>query len=214
MTAQDKLPTCPHCGQASKLVKGQEIYPHRPDLSALNFYRCAPCDAYVGTHKGTKTALGTPANAPLRAARSRAHAAFDPIWRERKMSRTRAYAWLSRQLALPPGETHIGMFNTEQCAATVAAVERQFGTRSAAGPSEFQANPKGSTKMPKNTHWYALNAEGDIVGLGEHRGFEAASTHADMAHPGCVWVADAETARSWSISLRILLRDDEEMLYA
>lgn len=120
-------------------MKGREVYPHRPDLFALNFYRCAPCDAYVGTHKGTKTPLGTPANAPLRAARSRAHAAFDPIWREGKMSRTRAYAWLSRQLGLPPAETHIGMFSAEQCAAVVAAVECQFGARGTADPFEFPA---------------------------------------------------------------------------
>ena len=117
-------PICHHCGQASKLVTGMEVYPHRPDLSTLHFYMCTPCGAWVGTHKGTKTPLGTPANAALRVARSRAHAAFDPIWRDGKKSRSVAYAWLSQQLGLSKSDTHIGMFSADQCEATVAAAER------------------------------------------------------------------------------------------
>ena len=64
--------------------------------------------------------------------------------------------------------------------------------------------------MSEPTHWYALNGGGDIVGLGKHLDFEDASDYADVHHPGCVWITDAEGARSWSISLRILLRDTGE----
>lgn len=42
---------CDYCGNDAMLVSGRAIYPHRPDLFRLNFWQCAPCDAYVGCHK-------------------------------------------------------------------------------------------------------------------------------------------------------------------
>src|SRR5436309_3529676 len=41
-------PACPYCGHFARLVGGDVIYPHRPDLSELWFWQCAPCDAHVG----------------------------------------------------------------------------------------------------------------------------------------------------------------------
>ena len=45
---------CDYCGGAAKLVGGEVIYPHRPDLAELKFWHCAPCRAYVGCHRKNK----------------------------------------------------------------------------------------------------------------------------------------------------------------
>ena len=124
------LIACPYCGSAAKLVGGDAIYPHRPDLQALKFWECAPCDAYVGCHKRGAHAdgvisdgslpLGRLANKELRAAKSKAHAAFDPLWKERHFkSRRRAYNWLAQELRIPARDCHIGLFDLELCALVV-----------------------------------------------------------------------------------------------
>lgn len=66
--------------------------------------------------------------------------------------------------------------------------------------------------MNLHPHWYALNGDGDIVGLGRHEDFEDASDWADVHHPGCVWVVDAEGASSWYLSLSALLHHDKELI--
>lgn len=109
------VPICPHCGKSAKAVLGSAIYPHRDDLRFKWFWRCAPCDAYVGCHAGTKTPLGTLANAATRAARQRAHAAFDPLWKDKRMSRSDAYALMQRLLGLKPADAHISRLTAEQC---------------------------------------------------------------------------------------------------
>lgn len=109
-------PICPYCGAESKAVTGRTIYPHRRDLHRRKFYQCAPCDAYVGTHRNSGKPLGRLADARLRKMKRMAHAAFDPLWKEgRFKSRTVAYAWLSERMGLPKEETHIGMFDIDQC---------------------------------------------------------------------------------------------------
>lgn len=127
-------PICPYCQSAAELVTGSAIYPHRPDLGAQNFWRCAPCGAYVGCHKagsyrfergvkithtGTEP-LGRLADAELRRAKNAAHTVFDPMWKARGMSRKQAYAWLAEQLRLPVDRTHIGEFDAAMCARVVA----------------------------------------------------------------------------------------------
>ena len=108
---------CPYCGKPSKLVGGNVIYPHRPDLAGKWFWHCSPCDAYVGCHPTTtgKKPLGRLANAELRAAKMKAHAAIDPYWREGRLSRHEVYANLAVLMNLHKREAHIGMFDVEQC---------------------------------------------------------------------------------------------------
>lgn len=110
---------CGECGKPAGLVTGETVYPHRPDLHALPFWRCCACQAYVGCHDGTFKPKGTPCGPETRGARIAAHAAFDPLWR-RKMAkdglnqghaRALAYRWLSEQLGTEPDKTHIGMFD-------------------------------------------------------------------------------------------------------
>jgi hypothetical protein len=76
-----------------------------------------PCDAWVGTHKNSPThaPLGRLANAELRAAKRAAHAAFDPLWKGGQMSRSKAYALLAQKMGIDPKDSHIGMFDVEQC---------------------------------------------------------------------------------------------------
>lgn len=125
---------CDYCGRQAELVAGDVIYPHRPDLFEKRFWRCVPCDAFVGCHApgngygdGTRP-LGRLANAELRRAKMRAHAAFDPLWKAKGMRRREAYAWLAEQLSIEFDQCHIGMFDVNRCHEVVAIVSNQrFG---------------------------------------------------------------------------------------
>jgi hypothetical protein len=126
--------TCPYCDNAAELVTGAEIYPHRPDLAALRFWRCAPCDAYVGCHKKNKKygqdgtqPLGRLANAELRRAKSRVHRIFDPIWKNGSMTRREAYTWLAGRLNIPVEQCHVGMFDVPMCDRAISLIrESEF----------------------------------------------------------------------------------------
>lgn len=106
---------CQFCSSEAQKVTGEKIYPHRKDLYHLSFYYCDNNHdpAYVGTHKDG-TPFGTLADAETRKARSLAHQRFDKIWKDKLLSRSDAYAVLSKHMNLPPEKTHIGMFNVEQ----------------------------------------------------------------------------------------------------
>lgn len=116
---------CDYCQRPAELVTGDVIYPHRADLFHKRFWHCPPCGAYVGVHAGSKDhkPLGRLANKELRDAKQAAHAAFDPLWKSGEFSRSGAYKWLSARMKLPASETHIGMFNVEQCRRVVELCE-------------------------------------------------------------------------------------------
>lgn len=122
------VPTaCGECGTAAECVSGDRVYPHRPDLADKRFYFCPSCGAYVGTHPGTCEPLGSPANAGTRSARSRAHAHFDPLWREvgRRhpeggSPRKRGYRWLAGKLGIDADNCHIGGMTAEDADRVVA----------------------------------------------------------------------------------------------
>lgn len=114
---------CPYCNMPAKMVGGEVIYPHRPDLYHKKFWLCQPCDAYVGCHPvnprhgqdGTRP-LGRLANAELRRAKSAAHRVFDPLWQEGKFkTRKDAYRWLAGKLGMPVDQCHIGYFSVPRC---------------------------------------------------------------------------------------------------
>ncbi|MGN1370618.1 MAG: DUF3268 family zinc-finger domain-containing protein [Aristaeellaceae bacterium] len=102
---------CDYCGSRAQYVDSKVIYGRSYGM----IYLCKPCDAYVGVHRGTDVPLGRLANAELRKWKCAAHDAFDPIWKNKRMTRNAAYLWLSDQLGIPSKQTHIGMFDVPTC---------------------------------------------------------------------------------------------------
>lgn len=105
---------CPYCNSDTKFMDSKKIYGKSYGMvwACINYPKC---DAFVGVHKGTNKPLGRLANAELREYKKKAHAAFDPLWKDGGMKRIEAYGWLSKQLELPMDETHIGMFDIDMC---------------------------------------------------------------------------------------------------
>ncbi len=110
---------CPSCGLEAEFVKGDAIYPHRPDLRHLRFWLCRPCWTYVSCIAGTNRPRGPLANAALRLARREAHMVFDRLWQSGTYTRSEAYNWLAAKLKLKPGAAHIGSFGLDMCRKTV-----------------------------------------------------------------------------------------------
>jgi len=108
---------CPYCSAHVELVGNEAIY-RRAYGEWPWAYLCTndSCGAYVGLHPFTAIPLGTLAQAPLRAARKAAKAAFNPRWQDGGQSRTEAYTWLAGQLGIANvGECHIGWFDIDTC---------------------------------------------------------------------------------------------------
>ena len=128
-------PPCLHCGDPARKVAGRVIYPNRPDLYRLIFWKCDPCQAYVGSHKRSGKPKGYPGNEEVRNARKHVHKVFDPIWQNadqdpayagsektkeakqviRFAARSRAYAWLAHQMGISKETCHIAMLGIEEC---------------------------------------------------------------------------------------------------
>ena len=108
---------CPYCQTPTKFVGGKTVYGFRasPEQIKRNYYHCAPCNAHVGTHRGTTIPYGIPANAELRHKRSKVHSVFDKLWTNKMTARQIAYFWLAIKMQIPTDDAHIGMFNDEQC---------------------------------------------------------------------------------------------------
>ena len=97
------------------------------------FYGCEmpDCTGRHSAHQATGEPMGTPATKEVRAARIRAHEAFDTLWKKRSpwqkaappMKRTAAYAWMQRALNLSKDAAHIGLFTVDQCEALIVAVK-------------------------------------------------------------------------------------------
>ena len=104
--------TCPYCQSDAQFVDSISIYKVRSYGMA---YACFPCGAWVGVHKGTDKPLGRLANAELRKWKIKAHAAFDPLWKSKKMSRGAAYRHLRDKLGIDKSKCHIGMFDVDMC---------------------------------------------------------------------------------------------------
>lgn len=107
---KNKILVCHYCGNETKLVKGNIIYPKYPKLYDDNFYLCEPCEAYVGCHKGTTNPLGIVAKKDLRLLKLKCHYWFDKLYKEKFMKRKQAYKLLANHLGKESKDTHIGMF--------------------------------------------------------------------------------------------------------
>lgn len=111
----EKPTICRYCGSSVVYTSNAEIY--GKEYGTGKCYLCRNCRAFVGVHPGTDTPLGTLANDELREWRKEAHFWFDRIWKKptRITTRYNAYGYLAKKMGLPREETHIGMFEIEQC---------------------------------------------------------------------------------------------------
>ncbi len=117
---------CPFCGGPAECVGGLVIYPRRHDLAQKHFWRCEPCDAYVGCHGTSTKALGTLADSMTRTMRLRVHEKFDPLWKDARNkvgNRNAAYRMLAEELQIKQSHCHIAMFNIEQCQRALKAIQ-------------------------------------------------------------------------------------------
>ena len=95
------------------------------------FYGCVrypKCGSTHGAHDNGDP-LGIPGNKETKLARNRAHAAFDPIWKEGHMGRRQAYAWMQWRMGLTEDEAHVAKFDVGLCEKliqTVALLKRRW----------------------------------------------------------------------------------------
>lgn len=85
----------------ARLTDGASVYPHRPDLAALPFWRCDACGNYVGCHHKTTDCtrpLGIIPTPEIRNARKHIHTILDPLWKSGRLRRGDLYARLSAHL--------------------------------------------------------------------------------------------------------------------
>lgn len=102
MTERREIRCC-GCGTKvqARLTDGREVYPHRPDLATLPFWRCDDCGNFVGCHHKTKaptTPLGVIPTPELKRARQHIHRILDPLWQSGRMTRKGVYAYLTERL--------------------------------------------------------------------------------------------------------------------
>lgn len=105
--AEEKL-ACPDCGADMKLFRG----------TIGLFYGCIrypECDGRHMAHEHNGLPMGIPANRETREWRVNAHIAFDAYWKKKGIPRKRAYKQLAEAMNLSKDETHIALFNIEQC---------------------------------------------------------------------------------------------------
>lgn len=112
---------CPYCGGRPRFVDSAVVYGRSYGM----IWMCAPCDAYVGVHKGSTVPLGRLADAENRRWKKMAHEAFDKLWKgdNPRMTRHDAYAWLAQVLGIPVEHAHIGMFDWKMCQRTCDEVD-------------------------------------------------------------------------------------------
>jgi hypothetical protein len=108
---------CRFCGSEVKYTTHAEIYNGRTFSDWPYIYLCTnkACGASVGVHAGTTHPLGTLADEKTKTARKAAHAAFDPIWKSKQMSRGEAYKWLAYKLDIERWRCHISWFDADLC---------------------------------------------------------------------------------------------------
>jgi hypothetical protein len=111
----------------ARLTGGCEVYPHRPDLSGLPFWKCDTCGNYVGCHHKTKDRTRPLGNIPtkeLKNARQHIHRILDPIWQNGKMPRGKVYAKIANELGVK--EYHTAEIRTVEEARRVYAIVKGF----------------------------------------------------------------------------------------
>lgn len=111
------------------------------------YFRCDTCGLGIACRRDGRP-FPMPPSAKLRALRSAAHMAFDPLWRRiftlpaymdvlrsrgnkgrrvrrrtTTMARNRAYLWLACQLGISREKCHIGLFDPDTCREVIQVCE-------------------------------------------------------------------------------------------
>ncbi|MEM1150257.1 MAG: zinc-finger-containing protein [Pseudomonadota bacterium] len=113
-----------------RLTDGREIYPHRPDLGSLPFWRCDTCGNFVGCHHKTKDRtrpLGCIPTPEIKSFRQRVHRLIDPLWKSKRMRRGTVYAKMADGLGVP--EYHTADLATVDQARRALAVAEQIAAQ-------------------------------------------------------------------------------------
>jgi ssDNA-binding Zn-finger/Zn-ribbon topoisomerase 1 len=112
--------TCPDCG--SPMVLRETAKFRYEDGRPRPFYGCSAYPACFATHGAHPDGrpLGTPGDAATKAARIKAHEAFDRLWKGGRMSRRGAYRFMRDLMGMTDEESHIGRFTAEQCETMIA----------------------------------------------------------------------------------------------
>lgn len=107
----------------ARLTDGREVYPHRPDLAALPFWKCDACGNFVGCHHKTKdrtNPLGCIPTPEIKNARQHIHRILDPLWQGKGNEvRNEIYARISEAVGW---EYHTAKIRSIEEARTVYAV--------------------------------------------------------------------------------------------
>jgi hypothetical protein len=112
----------------ARLTDGREVYPHRPDLASLPFWRCDDCGNTVGCHHKTKDRtrpLGVIPTKELKDARQHIHRILDPLWKSKRFGRRELYGMIADALDAP--EYHTAEIRTVEQARTVYRIVREIG---------------------------------------------------------------------------------------
>lgn len=131
---------CCGCGGLveARLTDGVEIYPHRPDLAHIPFWRCDICKNYVGCHWKTPDRTRPLGNIPTREimnARKHIHALLDPLWKTTKCKgkakgqRRKLYAKISARIGK---QYHTGEIASIEEARQVYAIVQELAREIAA----------------------------------------------------------------------------------
>lgn len=135
MTTSTELPAviCGDCGAPMKLRTAR-----KGRFDGKRFWGCSTwpkCDSTHGAHPDGRP-LGIPGDKATKAARIRAHEAFDKLWAGGEMSRGGAYRWMRRALGLTEEQAHIGRFTIADCDRLIAAL-------AAHAPTSHPLSPRG-----------------------------------------------------------------------
>jgi hypothetical protein len=85
----------------ARLTDGSEVYPHRPELYELPFWKCDQCSNFVGCHHKSndpKRPLGVIPSEELRRYRKYLHTLIDPLWQNGLIKRKALYRQMSDRL--------------------------------------------------------------------------------------------------------------------
>ena len=104
------IESCPYCHGKPELRSSKEVY--QKDFG--NIWLCPECRAYVGCHRNGDVPKGFLANTEMRHLRKIAHSLFDPIWKNKEMSRSSAYKRMAEYLGIELNSAHISQINKEQ----------------------------------------------------------------------------------------------------